>query len=793
MRLLPGLALPAAWLLWALLTWAGLEPRVDRALGDALLRATAPAASASSAQPASVIVDIDDASLRAMREPLGDWPYSREVYALMLDYLRQAGASLVVMDIVFAGPRDGDARFAAALAAPPPTVLAAAGLVQPPAAVELASASPVEQQALGRLAQDGAVGQPWAGLTAPSEALLQALVVPGSLGVVTAALDADGVLRALPLLHRVQGRVLPSLALAARLRAQGQARWTLAAGELAAGALHWPVDELGRVRLRLPPDGGAHPRVSWQRLMRAALGEQEDGELAALLAGRTVFVGSSAFFADEVMTPQGRLGGTQLNASVFDALAPGQARALAVQGAGVVALSLALWALAALPLLWRRLLPATLGALTGMVVLAVASVHGGYLPWLGPAVYALVLGVLALMLQRQREARELARRLTRDRELAEAASQAKTELLAQVSHEMRTPMNAVLGFSDILARAPLKPELAHYVELLGHAGRQVFALINDLLDRSRLEGGRLQLAVHSFNLVDLVELQVELQRTRAQSQGLWLRVFTRSGGTDWVRGDAQRVAQIVANLVGNAIKFTRQGGVTVELSREPDGRVLLSVQDTGIGIEPAQLQRIFEPFAQAHAGIAGEFGGTGLGLAISRSLAQLMGGDITVQSQPGAGSRFEVRLDLPVADTLPAGHDGHEPERLAPTRPLRLLLAEDNDVNALVIDAMLAPLGHRITRVRDGEQALQVLSTGGFDLVLMDMLMPGLDGLEATRRWRAREQAEGRSRTPIVALTAQAFLSEVKQSLEVGCDTHLTKPISLAALLQALAKYAKPD
>lgn len=790
----PWLALPGALALWALLSLMGAQSRVDRALGDALARAAAPA---PAAQPGSVIVDIDDASLRALREPLGEWPYSRETYALMLDYLRQAGARLVVIDIVFAGPREGDARFAQALAGSPPTVLAAAGLAaQQRAGVELAGVSPAEGAALQRLGE-APTGLRWAALTTPADPLLDALAVPGSLGVISVALDDDGLLRELPLLHQVEGHGLPSLALAARLRADGAVGWRVDGGELVSGTRRWPVDERGRLRLRLPLNGGGLPHISWLRLMRAALGEVDDVELARQLAGRSVFVGSSAFFADEVMTPQGRLSGTALNAAVFEALGAEPALVLRDRGAVAWALGALLLACAALPLGFRRRAPAAALALAGGVLVAWTAARAGWVPPAAPALYALGLVLLATELEQRRQARLRERELTRERELAEARSRAKTELLAQVSHEMRTPMNAVLGFSDILARSPLKPDQAHYVEVLGHAGRQVFALINDLLDNARIESGKLELASHPFNLVDLVELQLELLRERAQSQGLWLRVFARTEATGWVLGDQQRVAQIVNNLVGNAIKFTKTGGVTVELSRGASGMVCLNVLDTGIGIAPERLERIFQPFAQADASIAREFGGTGLGLSITRSLARLMGGDVSVQSRPGEGSRFEVLLDLPDARPQHAGLADLVPlraERVAPLRPLALLLAEDNDVNVLVIEGMLAPLGHRITRVRDGEQALAALRAGEFDLVLMDMLMPVLDGLSATRQWRAIEAAEvakGRSRTPIVALTANAYDTDVQQSLQAGCDAHLTKPLSLPALLQALAKYAK--
>lgn len=796
MKRWPWLALPAALALWAVLSVTGAQARIDRALGDLLLQAAAPPAGA----PTSVVVDIDDASLRALREPLGEWPYSREVYAVMLDYLGQSGARLAAIDIVFAGPREGDLRLAQAIASGPPVVLAAAGLRQR-AAVELAPASAAERHALARLGAAHAPGLDWDGLTTPSDVLLEALSAPASLGVISTPLDDDGLLRHQPLLHRVQGRSLPSLALAARLRADGALGWQRDGSDLVAGGRRWPVDEAGRLRLRLPVAGaGGPPQVSWERLMRAALGQTDDPELARLLAGRSVFVGSTAFFADEVMTPQGRLSGTALNAAVFEALGAEPLPLVRDSGPAVWALDALLLVFGSLPLVMRRQLLAAGAAVVGLVGLTWVGAAAGLLATPAPGVCVLVLALLFIAIEHERHARQRERELTHERELADARSRAKTELLAHVSHEMRTPMNAVLGFSDILARSPLRPEQAHQVEVLGHAGRQVFALINDLLDNARIESGRLELASHPFNLVDLVELQLELLRGRAQAQGLWLRVFARTEATGWVLGDQQRVGQIVTNLVGNAIKFTKTGGVTVELTRGhgqdgPDGHrsglVEISVQDTGIGIPPDRLEHIFQPFEQANAGIAQEFGGTGLGLSITRSLARLMGGDVSVQSRLGEGSRFVVTLDLP--DAHPPHGDIAEPraDRVAPSRPLSLLLAEDNEVNVLVIEGMLQPLGHEITRAADGAEALEALREAEFDLVLMDMLMPGMDGLTATRQWRAIEAAEGLPRTPIVALTANAFDNDVQQSLAAGCDAHLTKPISLAALLQALAKYAR--
>lgn len=440
-------------------------------------------------------------------------------------------------------------------------------------------------------------------------------------------------------------------------------------------------------------------------------------------------------------------------------------------------------------LLRRQALAAVLG-IVGIATLGLVAALGGWLTTPVPAAYLLVLALLTTAVEHERLALQRERKLTREREMAEALSRAKTELLAHVSHEMRTPMNAVLGFSDILARTPLQPEQERYVDLLGHPGRQVFDLINDLLDNARIESGRLELARHAFNLVDVVELQVELLRARAQAQGLWLRVFVRSPDVGWVLGDAKRVAQIVTNLVGNAIKFTAKGGVIVEMSREPGEMVVIAVQDTGIGIAPESLERIFKPFEQADAGVGQQFGGSGLGLSITRSLAQLMGGDASVRSTPGEGSRFEGRLNLAATEPPHAGEDGPI-QSITPSRPLNLLLAEDNDVNVLVIEGMLMPLGHRHTPACTGREAIEAMRREAFDLVLMDMLMPEMDGLAATRQWRAIEATEDRPRTPIVALTANAYDSDMQRSLEAGCDPHLTKPISQTALHQALARYTR--
>jgi CheY-like chemotaxis protein len=232
--------------------------------------------------------------------------------------------------------------------------------------------------------------------------------------------------------------------------------------------------------------------------------------------------------------------------------------------------------------------------------------------------------------------------------------------------------------------------------------------------------------------------------------------------------------------------------VSVQLSRGADGRIAIEVKDTGIGIAPEHRERIFTPFAQAHGEIASEFGGTGLGLSITRQLAQMMGGEVALSSEVGVGSSFTVTIELPAVEgAAQVGSGGPEqPLRIAPTRPLRLLLCEDNAVNTLVIEAMLTPLGHEVVAVGNGQLGLERLAAERFDLVLMDMQMPVLDGLSATRAWREQEAREGRPRTPVLALTANAFEQDVQLALAAGCDAHVSKPVSLSLLLQALALHA---
>ena len=539
--------------------------------------------------------------------------------------------------------------------------------------------------------------------------------------------------------------------------------------------------------------------------MAAALGAQQgdDQALRQQLAGRALFVGSSAFFADAVMTPQGQMSGTQLLATAYATMGRNEVLASADWP-----WALLLWLLAALPPLWiwrsgepllvRQLLPAA-GALGAVLLIATGLlVQLQLTPLLGPLL-TLTLGLALTALAQLRWVTLRNRQLHYERAVADAANQAKSEFLAHVSHEIRTPMNALLGMAELLAASALSPPQRRHVEVFQTAGRSLFALINDLLDTAKIESGQLEIQRSDFDLDALLAQQIRLLQGRAEAQQSTLGLTVAADAQGWVLGDPQRLTQVLVNLIGNAIKFTTMGEVGVNVQRLGCDELLFAVQDSGIGIAPSKHELIFRPFTQADGTVGPMYGGTGLGLSISRSLVQLMGGRIWLQSEPGRGTTFYVQLPLPRASApvcaatpaAPVAAPTPTPMPEPPGAPLRILLCEDNEMNVLVVEAMLLPLGHRIDVAVNGALGLHKLRSGHYDLVLMDVQMPGMDGHTATREFRSIEAAEQRRRTPVIALTANAFDADLQRSLEVGCDDHLTKPISRAALLDALARHAQ--
>ncbi len=399
------------------------------------------------------------------------------------------------------------------------------------------------------------------------------------------------------------------------------------------------------------------------------------------------------------------------------------------------------------------------------------------------------------------ERKRLAEHLQRAKERAEEASRAKSAFLAAMSHDIRTPMNAILGMGEVLRESGLNPEQNRVLNILTHAGESLLALINDILDLSKIEAGQLQMENVPFDLRELTRGTCHILHQKAETGGLTFQYRLQPDSPRVVVGDPQRLRQILLNLLGNAIKFTKRGGVTLTVEPVGADHVRFIVSDTGIGIKPENLDRIFNPFQQAEKFISREFGGSGLGLSICSRLVQAMNSEIEVESEEGRGSLFRFVVRLPRLEKVPAerelAHVTRTTERKKestgppPERVLNILLVDDAEDNRMVITAFLRKSPCRLVEVSNGEAAVKAYQSEPFDLVLMDMQMPILDGFGATKRIRDWERAQNRPRIPIIALTANAMKEDIEKAETHGCDLHLSKPVRRSHLLEVINRFGR--
>jgi signal transduction histidine kinase/CheY-like chemotaxis protein len=406
------------------------------------------------------------------------------------------------------------------------------------------------------------------------------------------------------------------------------------------------------------------------------------------------------------------------------------------------------------------------------------------------------LGLLVSQTLAASQRRRLVDDMTRaqvERQAAVDANETKSRFFANMSHEVRTPLNGVITVADLLGRTDLQPRQDEMVSLILESSRTLERLLSDILDFTKIEAGKLTLENRPFSLTDSLASVCELFAAEADAKGLRFEARHLDTVQTWLEGDSVRIRQVVTNLLSNAVKFTDRGGVELEVDLIPDmgfETVIIRVRDTGCGFSDEAAERLFDRFEQADGSITRQFGGAGLGLAISRSLARQMGGDISCRSTPGLGSEFEFRFRaLRAHPQAPAA----EAQAAVEQDALRILVAEDNPNNRRILGLVLDLIGAQVTYAENGREACEAFGREHFDLVLMDIQMPVLDGLSATREIRDRERVLGAPPVPLIVISANAMTHQVTESLQAGANAHVAKPIDPTTLLEKISELCLPS
>ncbi len=766
LRVLPYFARSALFALLAFLLTAFLETsdvfrRVDYDLTDTHSRLLAPKVKFDQV----VVVDVDEESMTQLRPKLGPWPYDREVYALVTDFLLRSGAKAVAYDVLFSDPRKGDEAFAAAL--DERVILAAAAL----------------PYTFGRDAayQKQLESRTWGSADKASAWLVSDLTLPRSMlatragiGVINMHPDSDGLMRRVPLVFSAYGKLAPSLALALLNGAASPPRFALNGNMVTLDGQSWPVTARAEVLLHFPAGIEGVPALPFYQVALAASGVPGMEQIAQAVKGKRVIVGSStAVLGDLIYTPLGLLPGVKVQAMVTELLLRGHV--LKPRGWGAdLALALGTFVLVTLlgyPL-WSARKTLQWLVFPGVAVFVLAGVTVSILRGQAMGIlFALIAGMLMQLMvvfYRQLRLYTQNQRLEMETRAAREADRLKSQFLSHITHELRTPLTAIMGFNNInLHQDDLgRDQRVKNGEIVDRNCQNMLSLVNNLLDQAKIEAGQMAIQLHPESVRTVIGDALSTVTPLLHGKPVKLRMEDQ-GVPELLNIDAFRLRQIVLNLLSNAIKFTGQGEIRVGAAWCEEV-LTMTVTDTGPGMPEAVVNRLFGAFQQADAKVAATHGGTGLGLTISRNLARLMGGDIAVRSEVGVGTVFTVTLNAPVA--APATLHG------------TVLVAEDMpDIRALIV-RQLKGLGLTVLESENGEQAIEAALYQRPDAVLMDMDMPVIGGAEATRTLRQC----GYSR-PILALTAHKGADERRLALASGCNAVVDKPLTRASLQVALA------
>jgi signal transduction histidine kinase/CheY-like chemotaxis protein len=717
-------------------------------------------------------------------------PYSREFFGQVAAYLLRHRARAVALDLLFQDAQPGDESFGRSLNER--TVLAAAPLpfYSQPAELPRQDLTPHavtvngKPQDLGLRWSWPKVGLPQSTIAMPGHALV---------GLDFFSPDEDGLVRRAPLLHGAAGLLMPSFPLAVIMAASGtNGPVSVGPGRVMAAGHSWPVAPGTDILLNFPQRLPELPSVPFDRLAMAAAGSREDPALNDMIRDRIVIIGNSSEAAGYVArTPAGPLSGVQLNA-----LAAAQLDRNAVEKPDQPWQSIMLALVAACAGFTFAVRPRRGGELAVAFVGVVAVVAAGTLAaglahiglrWTSSLLAGLIAIVLTSGIRRVQLSEQ--RRVRRYEKQARAESnRLKTEFLNHLTHELRTPLTAIMGFNKINQYTDElgKDQRIANSAIIARNCEHLLTLINNNLDLAKLEAGELAIARAALEPDQIFRDVVATMRALAVGKTLQLKYTQSTPLPDKLMLDGSRLRQVLINLMGNALKFTSEGSVELGVAWHL-AALTIEVRDTGTGIAPESLQRIWQPFRQADLTVAGRFGGTGLGLAISRKMVELMGGEISVESRLGAGTTFRVRLPSSLPDHADIRHAAAPPIVAHDTMVGRILLADDNEDLRNLVRLLLRNLGLSVHAVENGLLVVEQALTDDVDVILMDMEMPVMDGYEAAQVLRTRGYAG-----TIFGLTAHAEGPETARAILAGCDAVLHKPISIdtlkAALTPALAR-----